>query len=95
MQCLGSFALLTPSEKAAVKELSGYPASRSASAADDGWLLEGAGGAGLVAAREAVREGHQVSILEQGPSSQLGGVWVYTDEVESDPSGARLSLRLT
>lgn len=41
----------------------------------------GAGAAGLVAARELVSEGHTVTVFEKG--SGTGGVWVYTDEVES------------
>lgn len=41
----------------------------------------GAGAAGLVAARELVREGHTVTVFEKG--SQSGGVWLYTDDVES------------
>ncbi|DBA74144.1 TPA: hypothetical protein ACH3X1_010945 [Trebouxia sp. C0004] len=41
----------------------------------------GAGAAGLVAARELVREGHHVTVFEKGSST--GGVWVYTDEVEA------------
>jgi cation diffusion facilitator CzcD-associated flavoprotein CzcO len=45
----------------------------------------GAGAGGLVAARELRREGHQVVIFERG--DQLGGSWVYTPEVESDPLG--------
>lgn len=44
----------------------------------------GAGAAGLVAARELRREGHEVAVFEQQP--QLGGTWLYTDEVESDLS---------
>ena len=40
----------------------------------------GAGAAGLVAARELAREGHQPTVFEQG--SRAGGVWVYTDAVE-------------
>ncbi|KAK9908844.1 hypothetical protein WJX75_003644 [Coccomyxa subellipsoidea] len=40
----------------------------------------GAGAAGLVTARELIREGHRTTIFEQG--SRLGGVWVYTDKVE-------------
>ncbi|KAL6177102.1 hypothetical protein ACLB2K_048628 [Fragaria x ananassa] len=35
------------------------------------------GAAGLVAARELRREGHNVVILERG--DQIGGTWVYTD----------------
>ncbi|XP_062026007.1 flavin-containing monooxygenase FMO GS-OX-like 2 [Rosa rugosa] len=45
----------------------------------------GAGASGLVAARELRREGHNVVVFEQG--DQLGGNWVYTPEVESDPIG--------
>ena len=41
----------------------------------------GAGAGGLVAARELVWEGHQVTVFEKG--SQTGGVWVYTDDIES------------
>ena len=40
----------------------------------------GAGAAGLVAARELIREGHQATVFEQG--CRPGGVWVYTDAVE-------------
>lgn len=45
----------------------------------------GAGAAGLVAARELRREGHGVVVFERG--EQVGGTWVYTPEVESDPVG--------
>ncbi|CAL5187620.1 unnamed protein product [Lathyrus oleraceus] len=45
----------------------------------------GAGAGGLVAARELRREGHQVVVFDRG--DQLGGSWVYTAEVESDPIG--------
>ena len=41
----------------------------------------GAGAAGLVAARELSCEGHKVTVFEKG--SCTGGVWVYTDDVES------------
>lgn len=41
----------------------------------------GAGAAGLVAARELRRkEGHEVVVFEQ--QDQLGGTWLYTDEVQ-------------
>lgn len=45
----------------------------------------GAGAAGLVAARELRREGHGVVVFERGAS--IGGTWVYTPVVESDPLG--------
>ena len=45
----------------------------------------GAGAGGLVAARELLREGHRVVVFEK--SEQVGGSWVYTPEVESDPLG--------
>ncbi|CAA7034214.1 unnamed protein product [Microthlaspi erraticum] len=43
----------------------------------------GAGAAGLVAARELRREGHSVVVFER--QKQVGGTWIYTDHVESDP----------
>ena len=45
----------------------------------------GAGAGGLVAARELRREGHEVVVFERG--EEVGGSWVYTPEVESDPLG--------
>jgi cation diffusion facilitator CzcD-associated flavoprotein CzcO len=45
----------------------------------------GAGAAGLVCARELVREGHEVTIFEQ--SNALGGVWVYDKEQDDDLLG--------
>ena len=42
----------------------------------------GAGAAGLVAARELKREGHRVTVVEQG--SEVGGIWVYSDDIETD-----------
>ncbi|XP_044487618.1 flavin-containing monooxygenase FMO GS-OX-like 4 isoform X2 [Mangifera indica] len=45
----------------------------------------GAGAAGLVAARELRREGHKVVVLEK--NDQIGGTWIYTNLVESDPIG--------
>lgn len=42
----------------------------------------GAGAAGLVTARELMREGHSVTAFEQG--DRLGGIWVYTKDIESD-----------
>ncbi|XP_023643446.1 putative flavin-containing monooxygenase FMO GS-OX-like 10 isoform X2 [Capsella rubella] len=43
----------------------------------------GAGAAGLVAARELHHKGHSVVVFERG--NQIGGVWAYTPNVESDP----------
>jgi cation diffusion facilitator CzcD-associated flavoprotein CzcO len=42
----------------------------------------GAGVAGLVAAREFIREGHDVVLFEQTES--VGGVWVYDPDIEDD-----------
>ncbi|KAK9792457.1 hypothetical protein WJX73_003620 [Symbiochloris irregularis] len=56
-------------------------------------VVIGAGAAGLVAARELLREGHQVTVLESG-SDEVGGVWAYTDEVESDQLGVRPKKRI-
>ncbi|XP_065857957.1 flavin-containing monooxygenase FMO GS-OX-like 4 isoform X2 [Euphorbia lathyris] len=43
----------------------------------------GAGAAGLAAARELRREGHEVVVFER--QSQIGGTWVYDHQVEPDP----------
>ncbi|XVF51689.1 hypothetical protein PTKIN_Ptkin04bG0204700 [Pterospermum kingtungense] len=45
----------------------------------------GAGAAGLVAARELSREGHVVVVFER--QDQVGGTWIYREEVDSDPLG--------
>lgn len=45
----------------------------------------GAGAAGLVAARECLRQGFEVRVFEK--SDKVGGVWQYTDEVEDDLLG--------
>ena len=46
----------------------------------------GAGAAGLAAARELTREGHDAVVFEQG--AELGGVWVFDADVEDDLTGA-------
>ncbi|KAL5728227.1 hypothetical protein ACHQM5_001339 [Ranunculus cassubicifolius] len=43
----------------------------------------GAGSAGLVAARELHRAGHQVVVFER--TTTPGGIWVYNPSTESDP----------
>ncbi|OVA03482.1 Flavin monooxygenase FMO [Macleaya cordata] len=45
----------------------------------------GAGAAGLVAARELRREGHEAVVFER--SDRVGGTWVYDPNVEPDPIG--------
>lgn len=49
----------------------------------------GAGPAGLVSAREALRHGCTVTVFEAG--NAVGGVWVYSEAVEDDPLGQRSS----
>ena len=51
----------------------------------------GCGASGLVAARELLREGHQVSVFEQGNS--VGGVWVYDPEIETDLLGINVDRK--
>lgn len=45
----------------------------------------GAGVAGLNTARELKKDGHEVVVYEK--SDQIGGIWVYTPEIEEDPLG--------
>jgi thioredoxin reductase len=52
----------------------------------------GAGAAGLAAARELLREGHHVTVFEQG--NQVGGIWVYEESVEDDALGLQPKRRL-
>ena len=42
----------------------------------------GAGAAGLVTARELLREGHHVTVFEQNDT--IGGIWNYQEECEAD-----------
>lgn len=50
----------------------------------------GAGAAGLVSARQLLREGHNVTIFEQAPA--VGGTWIYSDEIDSDDDNNRQKL---
>ncbi|OAY64388.1 Flavin-containing monooxygenase FMO GS-OX-like 3 [Ananas comosus] len=45
----------------------------------------GAGVSGLVAARELLREGHEVVVFEK--SGRVGGTWAYDPRSDSDPVG--------
>ncbi|XP_015697074.2 flavin-containing monooxygenase FMO GS-OX-like 2 isoform X2 [Oryza brachyantha] len=45
----------------------------------------GAGAAGLVAARELLREGHAVTVFER--SARVGGTWAYDPRSDPDPLG--------
>ena len=45
----------------------------------------GAGAAGLAVARQLALEGFEPVIFEA--ESRLGGTWVYTEDLESDPLG--------
>jgi NADPH-dependent 2,4-dienoyl-CoA reductase/sulfur reductase-like enzyme len=45
----------------------------------------GAGQAGLVVARELLKEGHSVTVIEAGPG--IGGTWVVSPQLEGDPLG--------
>ena len=53
----------------------------------------GAGAAGLAAASELRRRGHEVVVFEQ--SHEVGGLWNYTERVEDDPLGQHPSERIT
>lgn len=48
----------------------------------------GAGASGLTTARHAIAQGHYVTVFEQ--NDQLGGVWVYTDEVGKMKNGLKI-----
>ena len=49
----------------------------------------GAGPAGLVSARECLRQGCEVVVFEAGHA--IGGLWVYSEKVEDDPLGQNSS----
>lgn len=48
----------------------------------------GAGASGLTTARHAIAQGHYVTVFEQ--NDQLGGVWVYTDEIGKTKNGLKV-----
>lgn len=48
----------------------------------------GAGPSGLVSAKQSIASGHNVTVFEQ--SEEIGGVWVYTDEVGKNKYGANV-----
>lgn len=48
----------------------------------------GAGASGLTTARHAIAQGHYVTVFEQ--NDQLGGVWVYTDDVGKMKNGLKV-----
>lgn len=48
----------------------------------------GAGAAGLCAARNGIKFGCEVTVFEQ--TDQIGGTWVYTDEVGKDKNGLNI-----
>ncbi|MFT5577329.1 MAG: thioredoxin reductase [Paraglaciecola psychrophila] len=52
----------------------------------------GAGAAGLVTARELLRQGFSVAVFEQ--AEQLGGLWVYSEATESDILGQAVERRI-
>ena len=53
----------------------------------------GAGAAGLVTVDELRAAGHDATAFEA--LDEIGGTWIYTDEVESDPSGRAPKRRLS
>nr|XP_027070952.1 flavin-containing monooxygenase FMO GS-OX2-like isoform X2 [Coffea arabica]XP_027072111.1 flavin-containing monooxygenase FMO GS-OX2-like [Coffea arabica] len=52
----------------------------------------GAGVSGLLTARELQKEGQQIVVYEK--SNQIGGLWVYDPEVETDPLGLDPNRRI-
>lgn len=66
-----------------VDEMTREEDGRSGAAEIKRVLVIGAGAAGLAAAVELAREGHDVVVYEK--SSEIGGVWNYTPDADSDP----------
>lgn len=48
----------------------------------------GGGTAGLVSAKYAIAQGHDVTIFEQ--SEELGGIWVYSDKIGTNKYGVKI-----
>ncbi|KAK5649049.1 hypothetical protein RI129_003941 [Pyrocoelia pectoralis] len=48
-------------------------------------VVIGAGPAGLVAAKYSLQHGHDCEVFEQ--TGAIGGMWIYTDEIETDNEG--------
>lgn len=48
----------------------------------------GAGASGLVSARHAIAQGHDVTVYEQG--EELGGIWAYTEQIGTDKYGLKI-----
>jgi hypothetical protein len=49
----------------------------------------GGGAGGIIASRELLKEGHQVTVFEQGSSP--GGLWLYSDNTDIDTNQAHSS----
>lgn len=83
----GSVLYLLPIKLAAPEFAlsSSSPHPPSATLSGQHVAVVGAGAAGLVTARELLRAGHQPTVFEQ--SASVGGVWVYTPNVDDDQSG--------
>lgn len=45
----------------------------------------GAGASGICAAKHSIQHGYDVTVYEQ--TSNIGGLWVYTDETKTDKHG--------
>lgn len=48
----------------------------------------GAGASGLAAAKNAIKEGHNVVLYEQ--TGFIGGVWYYTNQTDKDEFGVEI-----
>lgn len=52
----------------------------------------GAGPSGIVSAKYAIEQGFKVTVYEQG--EEVGGVWVYTDQIGKDKFGNEIHTAL-